>query len=170
MIKPVFCLKSRITEDKYKEQIVLQLEDIRKPGQIATKDSKITNFSTLRIKQKKTVGTKTKMSFALVDEVKIGGLQNYNVSNKLNPVYISIRDSELNAFLSRYHRRYKYRFIINNLLFSSSVTQDTNIIFTSCNGLNDTKETLLSRKIFKTLGVININQIEEWQKLKGISK
>ena len=110
------------------------------------------------------------MSFTLVDEVKIGGLQNYNVSNKLNPVYISIRDSELNAFLSRYHRRYKYRFIINNLLFSSSVTQDTKITFTSCNGLNDTKETLLSRKLFKTLGVININQIEEWQKLKRKSK
>ena len=48
------------------------------------------------------------MSFTLVDEVKIGGLQNYNVYYKLNPVDISLRDSELNAFLSRYHRRYKY--------------------------------------------------------------
>ena len=110
------------------------------------------------------------MSFTLVDEVKIGGLQNYNVYYKLNPVDISLRDSELNAFLSRYHRRYKYWLIINNLLFSSSVTQDTNVIFISCNGLNDAKETLVNGKIFKTLGVININQIEESQKLKGKSK
>ena len=50
------------------------------------------------------------------------------------------------------------------------MTQDTNVIFISCNGLNDAKETLVNRKIFKTLGVININQIEEWQKLKDKSK
>ena len=110
------------------------------------------------------------MSFTLVDEVKTGGLQNYNVYYKLNPVDISLGDSELNAFLSRYHRRYKYWLIINNLLFSSSVTQDTNVIFISCNGLNDAKETLVNGKIFKTLGVIDINQTEEWQKLKGKSK
>ena len=102
------------------------------------------------------------MSFTLVDEVKIGGLQNYNVYYKLNPVDISLGDSELNAFLSRYHRRYKYWLIINNLLFSSSVTQDTNVIFISCNGLNNAKETLVNGKIFKTLGVIDINQTEEW--------
>ena len=41
---PATSLKSRVTEDKYKEQIFLQLEDIRKPGKMATKDSKITNF------------------------------------------------------------------------------------------------------------------------------
>ena len=50
------------------------------------------------------------------------------------------------------------------------MTQDTNVIFISCNGLNDAKETLVNGKIFKTLGVIDINQTEEWQKLKGKSK
>ena len=124
----------------------------------------------MRAKHNKTVGSKIKISFTLVDEVKIGELQNYNVYYKLNPVDISLRDSELNAFLSTYHRRYKYWLKINNFLFSPSVTQDTNVIFISCNGLNDAKETLVNGKIFKTLGVININQIEESQKLKGKSK
>lgn len=110
------------------------------------------------------------MSHVLVDEVKKGGLQNYNVYNKLNPVDISIRDSNLNAFLSRYNRRYKYRFIISNLLFSSSVTQNTKVIFVDCNGLNNAKDTLKNRKIFKTLGVININQIDQWEKLKDKPK
>ena len=50
------------------------------------------------------------------------------------------------------------------------MTQDTTVIFISCNGLNDAKETLVNGKIFKTLGVIDINQIEESQKLKGKSK
>ena len=122
MVTPATSLIFRVVEDKYKEQIVLQLEDIRKPGKIATKDSKITNLLILRANKKGTVGTK-EMSHVLADEVKKGGLQNYNVYNKLNLVDISIRDSNLNAFLSRYNRRYKYRFIISNLLFSSSVTQ-----------------------------------------------
>ena len=69
MITPATSLKFRVTEDKYKEQIVLQLEDIKKPGKIATKDSKITNFSILRTEQKKTVGTKRKISLILIDEV-----------------------------------------------------------------------------------------------------
>ena len=44
LITPASGLKVIVTEDKYKEQIVLQLEDIRKPGKTATKDSKITVF------------------------------------------------------------------------------------------------------------------------------
>ena len=162
--------KFGVTEDKHKEQIVLQLEDIRKPGKIATKGNKITNFSILRTEQKKTVGTKKNISLILIDEVKIGGLKNYNVYNELNHVDISIRGSELNSFLSRYNRRYKYWVVRNNLLFSSSVTQDTNVIFVSCNGLNDAKDVLINGKLYKTPGVVNINQIEEWQKLKGKSK
>ena len=33
-------------------------------------------------------------------------------------------------------QRYKYCFIIDNLLISSSVLQDTNVIYLICNGLN----------------------------------
>ena len=54
------------------------------------------------------------MSLILIDEVKIGGLPNYNVYNKLNLVDISIRDSELNSFLLRYNRRYKYLILLDN--------------------------------------------------------
>ena len=103
---------------------------------------------------------KWKISLILIDEVKIGGLQNHNVYAKLNHVDISIRDSELNFFLSRYNRRYNYLIVINNLIFSSSVTQDTNVIFLSCNGLKNAKDALIHGKVYETLGVVNINQIE----------
>ena len=55
------------------------------------------------------------MSLILIDEVKIGGLPNYNVYNKLNLVDISIRDSELNSFLLRYNRRYKYLILLDDI-------------------------------------------------------
>ena len=39
-----------------------------------------------------------------------------------------------------------------------------------CNGLIDAKESLINGKIYKTLGVVNTNQIKDWNKLKGQSE
>ena len=111
------------------------------------------------------------MSNQLVDEFKIAGLQNYNLDEKLNPIEIHIHDSEIQEKLSRYGTQcYKYRFIVDSLFFSSSVVQDTNVIFLICNGLNDVRDSLINRKLYKSLGVININEIKDWTKLKGESK
>ena len=114
---------------------------------------------------KDTVTTK-KISLIINDGVKIDGLKNDNNYNKLNPINISIKDSELNYIMLRYNRRYKYRVVITNLLFSSSVTQGTNIIFVSCNSLNDPRDALINRKLYKTLGIADINPKEELQKTK----
>ena len=62
------------------------------------------------------------MSNQIVDEIRIVGLQNYNVYEKLNPIEINIRVSEIQGKLSRYGtQQYKYCFIIDSLLISSSV-------------------------------------------------
>ena len=57
-----------------------------------------------------------------------------------------------------------------SLLISSSVVQDTNVIFLICNGLNDARDSLINGKLYKSLGVININEIRDWTKIKGESK
>ena len=44
------------------------------------------------------------------------------------------------------------------------------MIFLICNGLNDARDSLINRKLYKSLGVININEIKDWTKLKGESK
>ena len=82
--------------------IVLQLEDIRKPGKAKTKNAKVTNFSILSTKPKRKFCCRRKMSYQLVDEFGIVGLQNYNLDEKLNPTEINIRDSEIQGKLSRY--------------------------------------------------------------------
>ena len=64
------------------DHIVLQLEDISKSGKKETKDTKITNFSVSSTKSKRKVGYKGKMSYQLVDEIRIVGLQHYNVYKK----------------------------------------------------------------------------------------
>ena len=157
--------------NKYLDHIVLQLEDIRKPGKVETKDAKVTNFSILSTKPKRKVGSKGKISYQIVDEIRIVGLQNYNIYEKLNPIEINVRNTEIQGKLSTYgNQRYKHRFTINRLLISSSVVQDTNAIFLICNGLNDARDSLINGKLYKSLGIININETRDWTKIKGESK
>ena len=79
------------------DHIVLQLEDIRKPGKIETKDAKVTNFSILSTKPKRRIGSKGKMSHQIIDEIKIVGLQNRSLNEKLNPAEITIHDIEIQS-------------------------------------------------------------------------
>ena len=86
LVRPESSLKFRVVHNKYMDHIVLQLEDIRKPGKIETNDIKFTNFSILSTKPNRKVGSKGKMSYQIVDEIKIVGLQDYDVYEKLKPI------------------------------------------------------------------------------------
>ena len=120
---------------------------------------------------KKIVWSKGKKSYQLVDEFRSVGLQNQNLDEKLNLIEINICDSEIQGKLSRYGtQRYKYCFIVDSLLISSLVVQDTNVIFLIYNGLNDERDFLINGKLYKTVGVINISETKDWAKLKGESK
>ena len=111
------------------------------------------------------------MSYQIVDEVRTVGLQNYNLFEKLNPIEINIHDSEIQGKLSRYGtQRYKYCFIIDSLLICSLVVQDANVIFLICNGLNDARDSLINGKLYKGLGIINIDEIRDWTKIKEKSR
>ena len=43
-------------------------------------------------------------------------------------------------------------------------------VFVTCNGLTNTKEALINSKIYKTLGVVYLWEIENWNLVKGESK
>ena len=62
---------------------------------------------------------------------------------------------------------YKYRFIADSLSFSSSIKEDTNVIFITTNGLNYAKDILINGKIFQGIGVIYISEMENWDKIKN---
>ena len=38
------------------------------------------------------------MPYDIIEQVKIGGLQNFDTYDKLNPIEATVRDSELNTF------------------------------------------------------------------------
>ena len=54
-------------------------------------------------------------------------------------------------------------------MFSSSIKEDTKVIFITTNGLNDAKDILINGKIFQGIGVIYISEIESWNKIKSES-
>ena len=64
---------------------------------------------------------------------------------------------------------YKYHFLDNDFLFSSGIKNDANILLVNCNSLNDAHDSIINRKVYKSLGVIQLDQIKNWGKLKGVS-
>ena len=102
LVRPENSLKFNVVNNKYMGHFVLQLEDIRKPGKIETKDAKVKNFLILSKKPKRKIDSKGKMSYQIIDEIKIVGLQNRSLNEKLNPVEITIHDSETQSKLSRH--------------------------------------------------------------------
>ena len=78
LVTPQTSLKFNVLEDKYKEKIVLTLEDIRRKQKLNVKDKKITNFAILASSKKNKIGIKRKMSYTIIDEVKIDGIQSYD--------------------------------------------------------------------------------------------
>ena len=144
-------LKFNILVNIEKEFLMLQLEDILTPKKIETTDSKIKNFSILAT---------SKINMKIIEEIKIEGFQNFEQYMRINPINIRIIDPEIQTKLMYYSKKCKYRFIANSLLFSSSIKEDTKVIFITANGLNDTKDILINDKIFQGIGIIYISEIE----------
>ena len=139
----------------------MQLENILNPTKIETVDSKIKNFSILATKKKDLVGAKRKMP-DIIDEFKIEGLQNFAQCTKINSIRIEINDSEIQNALALYRKKHKYRFIANNLLFSSSTQEDFNVVFITTTRLNDAKEILINGKTFQGIPIIYLSEVGGW--------
>ena len=171
LVRPSNSLKFQVMNNKILTQLILSLEGIKEPGKIKTKEAKVTSFSILSTKSKRITGLKRKMSYEIKDEFRIFEIQNFELFEKLIPINMQIRDNKIKSKLAKYsNKRYKYRFVIANLLLSSPTEQDTYVTFLMCNGLNDAKESLINGKLYKTLGVVNTTEIKDWNKLKGQSR
>ena len=110
------------------------------------------------------------MSCSVKDRIHITGMQNFDKSKKLNPIEIKIDGNQILKILQRYQKDYKFRYILNVLLFSSGITNKANVLFITCNVSNNAHYSLINGKSMKTLGVIHLNQIRNWGIVKDGSK
>ena len=150
----------RVKRNVQKESLILELSYLEKTGQIATTDKKIHNLSIVCVEN-------FKKMVVVEKEVTIEGLQAFEQYQKLNPIDIKITDNEIfRKLIFKENRRIKYRLIPNSNLFSSSVQEETQVIFLTVSGLNEARDILINGKVYKAIGCIFTNEIEGWDKIK----
>ena len=78
----------------------------------------------------------------IIDTIKISGLQ-VETENYLNSINIPLNTNNVIQQLTKYSK-YRYRFVLENFIFSSNFENETDVIFLTCNGLSNAKETLIN--------------------------
>ena len=168
-ITPQKKIRVNLQNDVIKNRITLELARGKDEEITRLTNNKIRNFGILSTKMYKRIGQKRiEIPYQLIDAFHVKALQNIEDYEKLNPINIRINSNQIINDLTKY-KNYKYRFLIEDLLFSSSVANDTNVIFITCSGLNDAKKALINGKVNKTLEVINLFQIKNSSEVKGDS-
>ena len=171
LIRPKSKLKFQFEKDIYKKEMKFELAKVHKKKTFNVVGDYISNFSMLRT-EKNGIGNKRKMQIELVDEISILGIQNSEF-NVLNPIYISINSDTIISKLQLYKNN-RFRFVLNSLLFSSNVVNDTDVIILTSNSLSNTKQALITKNnrpiLESTLGVCFLNEISEWNINKRASK
>ena len=109
------------------------------------------------------------MPYEIYEWYTIIGLQGFDNYKNLNPIEVSLDSNSLINGLFKY-KKYKYRFTIKNLLFSSNIKNNTQVTFLLCGGLKDAKEAFINSKLYETLGAVYSNEIKNWDLIKGHSK
>ena len=104
------------------------------------------------------------MSLTVIHTIRILGIQSKDY-NTLNRLIISISSDNIIQKLTKY-RKYRYRFVLESLLFSSTIKNETDIIFVSC----DAKEALINSKLETVLGVRYLSQLKDWELVADQSK
>ena len=169
IISPKNYLKFEIIRDIYKNQLKIELNKVHTKKTFNIIDNNVFNFGILCTEKKKKIGEKRIMSSEIIDTISIIGIQKLEYSY-LNPVNIQIKSESIIRRLLLLKKNNKYRFILKSLIFSSNITNDTDIIFLISNGLNDARNIFIKDKLEQGIGICYLTEIKDWEIIKGQSK
>ena len=93
----------------------------------STPQDNVLKLSIVSTKRNKRIGKKGAMSQRMADTVHILGSQNFGNSGRLYPVERTIDSNKITRTLSSYEK-YKFRFIIESLLFTTNLQNNTDRI------------------------------------------
>ena len=167
LIRSTERLNFQFIKDVYKNKLKFELSKIhtKKSFNIVSNND---CFGMLRTKRKKTIGQKRPFNREIIESIKIFGIQNSEY-NFLNPIYISITSDHIKQKLTNF-RKYRYRFVLESILFSSNIENETDVIFVTCDGLSNVNTALINKNLRETLGVCYLHEIKDWNIIKGQSK
>ena len=168
LIRPTERFKFQFIKDVYKKKLNIELSKVHTKKSFNVVSNKVFNFGMLRTKGKRKIGQKRPFNQEIIETIKIFGIQNTDY-NFLNPVYISIRSYHIKQQLTNF-KKYRYRFVLESILFSSNINNETDVIFVTCDGLSNVNTTLINSNLIDTLGVCYLHEIKDWDIIKGQSK
>ena len=151
-----------VEKNSKKEQLDLQIMKIS-GEKLDVADKKIHEILISRI------GKKRKRPMTVLDFVIIRGQQSFDEKKAINPIDIKIENNKIQNMFEKYGKN-KERFFLEELLFSSSIKSDTKKICLQTTGISDAKYGLINDDFKQAIGVINLNQLDNWKQIKKSSR
>ena len=155
-------LKFLIEKKSLKSNLRLQLAQIE-GSEVKTSDNKIHHFSITKLGKRRKKGMSE-----LIETIIIRAQQDFDVAGGLNPIQIEIKDDRVTNILNKYENDI-YKITPLGILFPASVTNNTSQIFVLRKKLSGVKTSILNKKLFDILAVIDLNKINNWNDIKGQS-
>ena len=106
---------------------------------------------------------------AIIDFISMRGQQNFENDAEIKPVEIKIENDKIQNMLEKYLKK-SVKYSLEGLLFLSAIKDETGEIFVTVGGLMDGKYDLINGKLYQTIGVINLNEIKNWNEIKKSSR
>ena len=156
LIKTEDSLKFQVSRSIFKKELDFEIQNIIKEESIKTTDSKIHNITIVMVPQ-------ITKRYTLVDSIKIIAFS--AATEKLNPVSIIIENNDLINHFSK-SKNYKFRLTVNAVLLSSNIKNEDQVIHLNTTSLTDARYSLINHKLLKSLGQINLNEIENFDVIK----
>ena len=104
-----------------------------------------------------------------IETIIIRAQQDFDIDGGLiDTIGTEIKDDRITNLLKKY-KNVIYKITPLGILFPATVTNDTSQIFILRKNLNGVKKSILNKKIFDILAVVDLNKINHWADIKGQS-
>ena len=158
-------LKFDFKENQLTENFNFNLSHTNASGKILLKKDEVNNFLIVATEKLTRSGQKRKM-VEIVDTIIVKALQRYDKYSTLNPLDINLNSNYLSKVIHDY-KGFAFEVRLINVLSSTNIQNDTQNIFITCQNLSSAKKALINNKIYYLLGIINLNEIKQWNEMKG---
>ena len=103
------------------------------------------------------------------DFISIRGQQNFKDDAEINPVEIKIENGKIQNMFEKFKKPLSNS-LLKGYVFEVLFKMKQKKIFVTTNRLIDAKYSLINGKLYQTTGVINLNEIKNWNKIKKSSR
>ena len=100
-----------------------------------------------------------------IDFIRMRGQLKFEDHAEINPIEIKIENDKTQNMFEKYKKN-PFKFILEGVLFSSTIKNEPEKTFVTTHGLTDAKCGLINQKLYQTFGVININGIKNWNEIE----